>query len=462
MNLSVPNKQETEEALIGLVLQNPEMFSQIGEKLRPSEFYSIGAQQLWSAFHEMYKQNIDIDIVSTRSMLKKQEIDPKAGMNLAGEALQRPVSTHNVDVFIKEIKNTAILRRLIILNQTSTEKLYDAETSAENVIADIQKDLLKITDDTADKYSPELGSILNEVRVDLSQVGVGEYNSFKTGFPSLDARTGGLIPSQVWILGAYTGTGKTFMSLQIVLNALEQGAKVAFFSTEMDRKLCVIRLLAKICNIAPITLLTRQLTPDEEEKLTQAQLELSKYKNQLFVFDSVFTPEEIRMKSKRLKVQQGLDLVVVDFIQNLKGSPNIYERMSNSAIELQQLAMEEKLTLVLASQVNQDSADWKKGEAISYKGAGEIAAIADVGLWMVKDEEEKYRRWLYLRKVRHGDEGKLALDFKFPAGLVTEAIHADPTSAPDKVKRFNSNAMVNSVNLDEYKEDQLSDADLGF
>lgn len=455
----MPSKPESERALISLILHKPELYTSVADKLDPTDFYSIGTQQLWAAFRHLYKKDVDIDIVSVRGALKELEYDPNAGMVQVSEAMEYSLYTSitNLDKYIDDVKHTSILRKIVASTEDYQNRALSPDANPEGLITNLQRDLLGFLESTFDKRPSDLGGILNEVRAELAKAGVGQFSAFKTGFPALDARTGGIIPPQVWILGAYTGVGKTFLTLQLVKNLLEQGANIALFSTEMDRKVCTIRLLSNICGIAPLTLMTRQLTPEEEERLLQAEKVLSQYKNQLHIFDSIFTTEEIRLKCKKIKTQQALDVVFVDFLQNLKGSPNIYERMSNVSIDLQRLSQEVGAAMVLVSQVPNDSADWTKGESINYKGAGEIAHIADVGTWIVRDQKVPSRRWLYLRKVRHGKEGKLALKYEFPAGSVIEEPMVDPTEAPDKMKRYS----VDDVDISAYSEgDILGDEQL--
>jgi hypothetical protein len=201
------------------------------------------------------------------------------------------------------------------------------------------------------------------------------------------------------------------------------------FSTEMDRKMNMLRMLGNLAGLGTINILKGNLTDEEESQLLEAEKILATYKRNLMIYDNVYTVEEIRLKAKKQKLRDGLDIVAVDFIQNLHGDPDIYNRMSNAATALQQIAQELGVTMILASQVTQSSAGWTSKEAIEYKGAGEIAAISDVGLWMKRIQEDRDARRIVLRKMRHGRSNKhFDVRILFPSGRVIEVLNGVGTA----------------------------------
>jgi replicative DNA helicase len=172
-------------------------------------------------------------------------------------------------------------------------------------------------------------------------------------------------------------------------------------------------------------MLKGSLTDEEHSQIKMASDTLEAYKDGFLIYDNVYTVEEIRLKCKKQKIQKGLDVVAVDFIQNLRGAENIYERMSNAAIGLQQIAQELSITMIIASQVTQGGAGWVNKEAIEYKGAGEIAAIADVAIWLQRVKEDRSARAIILRKVRHGVPGKMTVRISFPSGKIIDMLEGE-------------------------------------
>jgi replicative DNA helicase len=202
----------------------------------------------------------------------------------------------------------------------------------------------------------------------------------------------------------------------------------------MDRKLIMIRLIGNLSGIGTIRIMKNMVTDEEKERILQAQIYLKKFKDQLVIFDNLRTLPDIRLKAKKLKVSRGLDILFLDYIQNLKGKENIYENMSSAAIDLYEMSGELSICTFVASQIPQDSAGWKSKESIDFKGAGEIAAVADVALWMKKIEGEVGGRHILMRKVRHGAPGKFDVKINFPGGKIVSMQEAVMGGVNDDVK----------------------------
>jgi hypothetical protein len=174
----------------------------------------------------------------------------------------------------------------------------------------------------------------------------------------------------------------------------------------MDRQSTYLRVLGNLAGVSALKLMKGLLTPEEEEKKTRAETTLATYQDQFRIYDNCYTTDQIRLKCKRQKLEIGLDLFTLDFVQNLRGSDSIYERMSQAAVELQQLCKEEKTCGVIMSQVSNEGgkSNAANAEVLQYKGAGELAAIADAGLWLNKSETPG-KLQLLVRKSRHGISG---------------------------------------------------------
>ncbi len=434
--LNLPKNIEAERALISAVLIYPDSFQEIADKIEVRDFWNITSQQIWTGLLSLYKQGLDIDVVSLNNEIKKQQdTDSKAALEEVLKCFETPsVSFKNRTGLVNEIKNASLLRQLIGILDKHQNQVFEDGANAEKVLGEIEKDVVLLNERTIDKKPSEISEVMTEVHSDIARAEATGWQGIKTGFPSIDDKIGGLIPTQVWIIGAYTGVGKTFLSLQMILNILREGGKVVLFSTEMDRKMNAMRLLGNIAGLGTIRMMKGQLDEDEKVRKDDAERELQTYKEKFFIYDSVYTTEEIRLKAKKIKLTYGLDVIVVDFIQNLRGADSIYERMSNAAIDLQQIAQELNITMILVSQVTQTAAGWKETqEVIEYKGAGEIAAVADVGIWINKDKELRDVRWVHLRKVRHGAPGKFTVRLSFPSGRIIEGSISGASEEGDNV-----------------------------
>ena len=417
----MPQSQIAEKAIFSLLMAHPEKFVEVSDYLEQKDFYNLTHQEIWQAVSSLSKAGQDIDIVSAKMELVKQGSDAgPATKELANCFEETSPWGGNLLNFAKEIKNKSMLRKILETTYRNSANARLDDANAITILGAIEKEIIDIVDLEQESRAIDSEGIINEINADIAKGQEGGWKGFNTGFADIDSTTGGFIPTHCWIVGAYTGVGKTFMILQMLLNVLKQNGKVMLFSTEMDRKMNMLRLISNLAGLGTIQVLKGLLNAEEKVRMVSAQETLRSYKKNLTIYDDVYTVEQIRLKAKKRCLKEGLDIIFVDFIQNLRGSENIYERMSNAALELQKIAQELNVTIVIASQVSQESAGWKSKDSIDYKGAGEIAAIADVGIWIKKVDSDKSLREVVLRKVRHGIPGSTEVRISFPSGRVID------------------------------------------
>jgi replicative DNA helicase len=423
----LPQDIEAEKAIFSLILLTPSRFIEIVDLLSPNDFYSIYHQPIWHAMTELFKEGKELDIVAIRSEIKKHNVDSGPIMTALLEAFESSVFGGNLLHFVKIVKDKSLLRQITAVAQS---KSYDAQLEGADphtLLSEFEKDILDIADRSKDAKAHDAPGIITEINADIAKIQETGWKGYNTGFAELDAITGGLIPTQSWIIGAYTGVGKTFFILQTLLNVLEQGGKVMLFSTEMDRKMNILRMLGNLAGLGTINMMRGNMLANEKEEYEKAIEKVRGWGKNLIIYDNVYTIAEIRLKAKKAKiVNEGLDVIAVDFIQNLRGKESIYERMSEAAVSLQQLAQELECTMIIGSQVSQQAAGWQSKEAIEFKGAGEIAAIADVAIWLQKSKEDQNVRNVLIRKIRHGAPGKFQARLSFPSGRFVDMNASTP------------------------------------
>lgn len=230
---------------------------------------------------------------------------------------------------------------------------------------------------------------------------------FPTPFRELTRKTSGFIPGHLWIIGGYTSHGKSFVGTEFVYHIIREGGRPVIFSTEMTVEAMFLRIAARHSGIPSQRILLGDMLERNQKAVDEAFALMGA--SGLTAYDNVYTVEQMRLKAKRDKAywENRLDLVVVDFVQNVLGEGTVYERMSRVAIELQRMAKDLDTCVVAMSQISNESAR-NDSDLLGYKGAGEIAAAADVGLWIKRDGEKMD---LLIRKHRHGETGKIALRF---------------------------------------------------
>jgi hypothetical protein len=229
----------------------------------------------------------------------------------------------------------------------------------------------------------------------------------QTGFKFLDRAIYGLVKTFLYIIGAYTSVGKTALLTQLTVNLLKDNPsiRIAVFSTEMAAEHILLRLMANRSAIPSMAIFRGKLDADRQIAVDGA---FNYFHNKsIWLFDDVYTFDGIQAKCKAIS---HLDVVFVDFLQNMQGEGGVYDRMSVLPVQLQRMAKKLNTSVVAMSQVSNEAA---RGDprVIGYKGAGELAAACDLGLWLERDKDNEELLQCYIRKNRHGPTGKTTLRY---------------------------------------------------
>jgi len=233
-----------------------------------------------------------------------------------------------------------------------------------------------------------------------------------------------IYPTHLWIVGAYTSVGKSFFAVDLTIRLLHKykPPSIAIFSTEMSENEYALRLLAHKTTFPVWAIRENKITfPAQIQVFEEAEKFL--FTKKLFIFDSLYQYAEIEKACRTIKKKYGLDIVFIDFIQNLQGKGSIYERMSYLSPVLQKLAKELEITIIALSQISNEAVRENTG-IIGYKGAGEIAAACDLGLWMERVEKQSNERIrIVVKKNRHGVLGEGTFKFTDSWTQMTEELN---------------------------------------
>lgn len=245
--------------------------------------------------------------------------------------------------------------------------------------------------------------LFDRIHINERKEKIGE----KTGFRFLDKAICGAVKTFLYIIGAYTSVGKTALMTQLTANLLKHNSKIriAIFSTEMSAEHILLRLMANRTAI-PSMQIYRGSFDTERASVVDAAFKYFHDKN-VWLYDSIYTFNGIYKVCKAIGY---LDVVFVDFLQNMQGEGGIYDRMSILPVEFQKMAKELNTCVVAMSQVSNEAAR-SDSKVIGYKGAGEIAAACDLGLWLDRNKNDEQRLDCYIRKNRHGPTGKTVLRY---------------------------------------------------
>lgn len=267
-------------------------------------------------------------------------------------------------------------------------------------------------------------SILSEMKAQKAT-----HEVMATGLSSVDdCLDGGFFKGELVVIGAATGTGKSIIASQLTLNITNQGFKSGYFSLELGDKAIISRMIGQLSNIKPTRVRFGFLTPDETKRKLEATARLLALGDTLGVCDDVYKYEELAAEIKA----SGFEFVVIDFIQNvLDNAPDEYQRLSNVALKLQELAKEANCCILVISQLSNSVArEGAGGRTLEYKGSGSISTVCDLGFILERDEDSGANQLnaatthdlkLVLKKNRRGVSGFVfPLKYQNPGGKIYE------------------------------------------
>jgi replicative DNA helicase len=215
----------------------------------------------------------------------------------------------------------------------------------------------------------------------------------------------------LWIVGGYTSVGKSFFISDLLMRVMDrtENVGIALFSTEMSSHEYMVRFLSnRTCIKSYLIKENKAIAEYQRDSLAEAYGFMAL--QNLHLYDNLYRFEDIEAKATEIKEKKGLDIIVIDFIQNLQGSGSIYERMSYLSPIIQEVAKKLNVCIIALSQVSNEAAK-SDIDIIGYKGAGEIAAAADLGLWLERDKDNERRLSMIVRKNRYGAKGQTVLEY---------------------------------------------------
>lgn len=376
-----------ERIVIGALLLQPNLIEQVGPVLAPDDF--VNQRCRWC-----YQQMIDAQEIgepfTVEILCSKIPRDKNfnSWITFIDEIVDQTPTAANAWHFARKVKEAAITRKIkqhIDHDQVDygyVQQLIESELGSLQQVQKCQ---------SVDRC--HVSVIVKRVSDEIER---GEIPGLNAGFDFLCRAIPVLAPTHFWVVGGYTSVGKSAFLVELLMRVFEKNDRpaVAVFSTEMSASTYIQRMISSKTGIPALSLLQPQFDLWKDINNASAWL----YEQSLWVFDDRYTFGDIRQAAKRIKEDKGkLDVVVVDFMQNVFGQGSIYERMSSLAIQLQWLAKELHCTVIAASQVPNDVGG---GEIIRFKGAGEIAAAVDVGLWLARVRDNKEMMDVSIRKNR--------------------------------------------------------------
>lgn len=399
-----PHSEEAERAVLGAILCEAEAMAKVRTILAPDDFHHSHHIEIYRAMIALYDRKSIVDLVTLSDYLKENgRIGSTGGAAYLCELSDGCASAANIKHYTGIIKKKAQLRKIIEESRKIAEQAAAAGANPENILTRLSIDL---------SHDAEINQVSAAIH-SLNQ-------NIEKGYPGLPpcydllARTIRKVsPGHLWVAGGYTSTGKTAWLVDFICRMYRHGLDnpgIAVFSTEMSCEQYLLRMLSNHTGIPTWSITENKMYPDQAERLVKAQIFFSK--RNLYLYDRLYKIEDIERTARMLK-DHGLDIIAIDYLQNMWGDGSIYERMSRLAPVLQYLAKDLQITVIALSQVsNQFQRDrGVSGGVFGFKGAGEIAASADLGIELERDPQNKERMIFKVSKNRHGRTSEGVLQY---------------------------------------------------
>ncbi|MDH3390646.1 MAG: replicative DNA helicase [Desulfobulbaceae bacterium] len=422
-----PQNLEAEQCVLGSVLLQQGALVKIVELVAPSDFYREAHKNIFSAMVALFEKNEPQDIITVSNILKdKNKLDEVGGPAYLANLTDIVPVAANISYYAQIIRSKAILRRLI---QTSTEiaaRCYEEQDDIDSLVDDAEKTIFEISRTKSNQGFQALSKIIPESFKRIERLAEKKelITGVPTGYDDLDRITCGLQSSDIIILAGRPSMGKTALAMNIVQNAaIFHKVPVAVFSLEMSKEQLGMRMLCSVSRVDSQDLRTGHIRDTDWPKLARATGILSDAP--IFIDDSpAISVLEMRAKSRRLKTEHNIGLVVVDYLQLMRGRSNTERReqeISEISRSLKAMAKELDLPVIALSQLNRslESRPNKRPQLSDLRESGAIEQDADVICFLYRDEiynksEDNPKRGiaeLIIGKQRNGPTGIIELTF---------------------------------------------------
>lgn len=423
-----PHDIQAEKSVLGGVLIDSEAVSEVAEILQSKHFYYEENRLIYDSVLILFDKSKPIDVVTVAAQLKEQgTLKQVGGKPYLAELIDAVPTSAYVKQYAEIVKDCFLKRTLISVASQLVEKSFEEKGDVRELLNGAETDIFALSQSFLHRDFVELKDILAESfeRLETFMKSDSKMRGVPTGFSALDNKLAGLQDSNLVILAARPGVGKTTFALNMALNiALKDKFPVGIFSLEMSKEELVDRLLVGQADIDAWKLKTGKLEDDDYTRLTQAMGELSEAP--IFIDD---TPGasimEIRTKARKLVIEKGLRLIIVDYLQLATPGKRMESRVQEVSYisqSLKNIARELKVPVVALSQLSRaiEHRGEKKPQLADLRESGSIEQDSDVVMFLYGNDEadelmmDQSKRMikLLIAKHRNGPVGEIELMFR--------------------------------------------------
>jgi len=398
LDKTIPANPEAEEAVLGSLLIDPDAVIKIASFLEADDFYREKNGWIYQAILDLHEKREPADFVTLVDELERRNIlQEVGGAAYITSVINGVPSAVYVEHYARIVERTATLRRLIGAAGQIAALAYEEAEDIDEVVDRAEQLVFNVSERRVRRDLVPVRQVMHNVvdRIDFLHRHQGDILGVPSGFTKLDKLLGGFQKSDLLILAARPSVGKTALALNFALNASRRYRKVVgFFSLEMSAEQLVLRLLSMETGIEQQRLRQGDIHDDEWEMLVRAAAELSE--TMLFIDDTpAASVLELRTKARRLQAEHGLDLIIVDYLQLMRGegsrSENRVQEISYISRSLKSLAREVEAPLIALSQLSRavEQRTDHKPQLSDLRESGAIEQDADIVMFIYREDMTK-------------------------------------------------------------------------
>ena len=422
-----PHDSNAEKAVLGAVLIDPAAVSMAAQIVRPEYFYIPENEMVFSAILSLFEKRQPVDLVTLTAELKKtSNLKKVGGSPYLSELINTVPTSAYVENYAEIVKGHYIKRKLISFSSRLVERSFEDKEEVKKLLDSAESEIFGLSESYIHRDFVQLKDILAQSFERLEEFSKNQdgIRGVSTGFKDLDNKLAGLQDSNLLILAARPGIGKTTLAVNIAMHAaLKDKMPVGIFSLEMSKEELVDRLLVGQADIDAWKLKTGKLSSDDYSRLTQAMGDLSEAP--IYIDDTPgLSILEMRTKARKLKIEKGIKMIIVDYLQLIDSGKRIDNRVQEVSYisqNLKNIARELKVPVLALSQLSRavENRTEKKPQLSDLRESGSIEQDADVVMFLYFENDgadllDKSKRIckLSIAKHRNGPTAEISLMFR--------------------------------------------------
>ncbi|MDO4721580.1 MAG: replicative DNA helicase [Peptostreptococcaceae bacterium] len=419
----MPHSVEAEQSVLGSILIDRDAMITVSDILSEDDFYKDAHREIFHSMMTLYKKSEPVDVITVSEELRKRSlIEMVGGYTYLTNLSDAPDFTRHVSKYAEIVKEKATLRKLIKAGSEIVQTGYSGEKELQDILGDAEKSIFDISQSKLRQSMSSIREVVLSAYEILEEIyrNKGRMVGVTSGFIDLDHKTNGLQKTDLILIAARPAMGKTAFSLNIAHNAALRGnCHVALFSLEMSKEQLIQRMVAAESRVELTKLKNGNLSEEEWPRVIEAMDVLSK--TQIYIDDTPgINMLELRSKCRRLKMQKGLDLILIDYLQLMESdsrSENRQQEISKISRSLKILAKELDCPVIALSQLSRapEARSDHRPMLSDLRESGAIEQDADMVMFLYRDEyynedsEDKNIAEVIIAKHRNGEVGTIKL-----------------------------------------------------